>query len=147
MRDKKQFTIIAIVLVIIAIIIGVSIANITLENETKQENKINEHIQNLLSKDIAYNDFSDYSITTSGKYQIVEKTICQFFDEYSKAFKDDKFENSNFENSKKLLQKDSIMDRIEKTGISSEYIELYRNYFYGDTDLANWLENQIKDSE
>ena len=90
-------------------------------------------------------DFSDYSITTSGKYQIVEKTICQFFDEYSKAFKDDKFENSNFENSKKLLQKDSIMDRIEKTGVSSEYIELYRNYFYGDTDLANWLENQIKD--
>lgn len=50
--------------------------------------------------------------------------------------------NIDIEKSIDLLKQENIMQRIEDANVSSQYIELYRNYFYGDTDLARKIEDE-----
>lgn len=147
-KNKKDFIVKILIMIVFAVIIGIILANVAFDGEVDQENKLNNQVEYLISKNITSDDYSNINPTTNGKYAIVEKAINEFFYDYSEALKNmsrdtaDTQIDIDVKKALDLLSQESIMNRIENTNVSSEYIEVYRNLFYGDSNLAKWVESE-----
>ena len=133
--------------------------------------------EKLTNKNVATDSFDSIEIKTSGSYAAVERTIKQYFKEYSDSYKklmeditreqellEDVLNVSSYGTDGKifeetvsevteakeqfskdaakvqaLLEKDNIMARISTENVNSEYIELYRNYFFGNSKLSEMI--------
>ena len=143
----------------------------------KQAHLLNEEVEKLTNKNVATDSFDSIEIKTSGSYAAVERTIKQYFKEYSDSYKklmeditreqellEDVLNVSSYGTDGKifeetvsevteakeqfskdaakvqaLLEKDNIMARISTENVNSEYIELYRNYFFGNSKLSEMI--------
>lgn len=171
-KNGKLFSVVCVVICIVALgMLGLKLSG------DKQAHLLNEEVEKLTNKNVATDSFDSIEIKTSGSYAAVERTIKQYFKEYSDSYKklmeditreqellEDVLNVSSYGTDGKifeetvsevteakeqfskdaakvqaLLEKDNIMARISTENVNSEYIELYRNYFFGNSKLSEMI--------
>lgn len=171
-KNGKWFSVVCVVICIVALgMLGLKLSG------DKQAHLLNEEVEKLTNKNVATDSFDSIEIKTSGSYAAVERTIKQYFKEYSDSYKklmeditreqellEDVLNVSSYGTDGKifeetvsevteakeqfskdaakvqaLLEKDNIMARISTENVNSEYIELYRNYFFGNSKLSEMI--------
>lgn len=171
-KNGKWFSVVCAVICIVALgMLGLKLSG------DKQAHLLNEEVEKLTNKNVATDSFDSIEIKTSGSYAAVERTIKQYFKEYSDSYKklmeditreqellEDILNVSSYGTDGKifeetvsevteakeqfskdaakvqaLLEKDNIMARISTENVNSEYIELYRNYFFGNSKLSEMI--------
>lgn len=171
-KNGKWFAVVCVVICIVALgMLGLKLSG------DKQAHLLNEEVEKLTNKNVATDSFDSIEIKTSGSYAAVERTIKQYFKEYSDSYKklmeditreqellEDVLNVSSYGTDGKifeetvsevteakeqfskdaakvqaLLEKDNIMARISTENVNSEYIELYRNYFFGNSKLSGMI--------
>ena len=171
-KNGKWFSVVCVVICIVTLgMLGLKLSG------DKQAHLLNEEVEKLTNKNVATDSFDSIEIKTSGSYAAVERTIKQYFKEYSDSYKklmeditreqellEDVLNVSSYGTDGKifeetvsevteakeqfskdaakvqaLLEKDNIMARISTENVNSEYIELYRNYFFGNSKLSEMI--------
>lgn len=171
-KNGKWFSVVCVVICIVTLgMLGLKLSG------DKQGHLLNEEVEKLTNKNVATDSFDSIEIKTSGSYAAVERTIKQYFKEYSDSYKklmeditreqellEDVLNVSSYGTDGKifeetvsevteakeqfskdaakvqaLLEKDNIMARISTENVNSEYIELYRNYFFGNSKLSEMI--------
>ena len=171
-KNGKWFSVVCVVICIVALgMLGLKLSG------DKQAHLLNEEVEKLTNKNVATDSFDSIEIKTSGSYAAVERTIKQYFKEYSDSYKklmeditreqellEDVLNVSSYGTDGKifeetvsevteakeqfskdaakvqaLLEKDNIMARISTENVNSEYIELYRNCFFGNSKLSEMI--------
>lgn len=177
-KNGKWFSVVCVVICIVALgMLGLKLSG------DKQAHLLNEEVEKLTNKNVATDSFDSIEIKTSGSYAAVERTIKQYFKEYSDSYKklmeditreqellEDVLNVSSYGTDGKifeetvsevteakeqfskdaakvqaLLEKDNIMARISTENVNSEYIELYRNYFFGNSKLSEMIAKEKKE--
>lgn len=131
-KVNKVLLTIVLVLAIIVIIIGIVYGGKIL-NKAKLDNEINE----LSSKSIENDDFSNISIQTSGQYAIVEKAIKEFYNEYS-SLRKEFMAKINDEKIQKMLSIENYQNDGPEFQESLQYIKETQEDF---NKIAENLEN------
>ena len=139
-KNKKQkvnkvLLTILLVLAIIVIIVGIIYGGKIL-NKAKLDNEINE----LSSKSIENDDFSNIRIQTSWQYSIVEKAVKEFYSEYS-ALRKDFIDKINDKKIQKMLSIENYQNDGPEFQESLQYIEETQEAF---NEVAENLENILK---
>lgn len=171
-KNGKWFSVVCVVICIVTLgMLGLKLSG------DKQAHLLNEEVEKLTNKNVATDSFDSIEIKTSGSYAAVERTIKQYFKEYSDSYKklmeditreqellEDVLNVSSYGTDGKifeetvsevteakeqfskdaakvqaLLEKDNIMARISTENVNSEYIELYRNHFFGNSKLSEMI--------
>ena len=174
-KNGKWFAIVCVIVCVVALgLLGLKLSG------DKQAHLLNEEVEKLTNKNVATDSFDSIEIKTSGSYAAVERTIKQYFKEYSDGYKklmeditreqellEDVLNVSSYGTDGKifeetvsevteakeqfskdaakvqaLLEKDNIMARINTENVNSEYIELYRNYFFGNSKLSEMISKE-----
>ena len=174
-KNGKWFAIVCVIVCVVALgLLGLKLSG------DKQAHLLNEEVEKLTNKNVATDSFDSIEIKTSGSYATVERTIKQYFKEYSEGYKklmeditreqellEDVLNVSSYGTDGKifeetvsevteakeqfskdaakvqaLLEKDNIMARINTENVNSEYIELYRNYFFGNSKLSEMISKE-----
>ena len=134
-KVNKVLLTVVLVLAIIVIIIGIVYGGKIL-NKAKLDNEINE----LSSKSIENDDFSNINIQTSGQYAIVEKAIKEFYNEYS-TLRKEFIDKINDEKIQKMLSIENYQNDGPEFQESLQYIQQNQEEF---GKIAENLENILK---